>query len=134
MTAVPDIAALRAELGAVVMRIAAIEAQLGGLPQLNRTVRSIRAATALAFNVADAQLVKPTRCRAVIPARFAAYWVANEVLDYSLVRIGQALGGRDHTTIKHGIERANEMRSSDAQFRRATDAIVAHVRKVHADA
>jgi len=41
-------------------------------------------------------------------------YLAREETDASLPQIGEVLGGRDHTTIKHGIERvASKIEEND---------------------
>ena len=48
------------------------------------------------------QLVGQDRRRAVSDVRQAAMWEASRA-GYSVSEIGRALGGRDHSTIAHGI-------------------------------
>jgi chromosomal replication initiation ATPase DnaA len=57
-------------------------------------------------------------------ARFAVYWVARRALGRSLPQIGAALNSRDHTTILHGLGRAEVMRDSDPAFRLLTDRLL----------
>lgn len=64
-----------------------------------------------ASGVTRGQLLGSTRKAEVCEARFAAM-VAMRNSHLSMPAIGKALGGRDHTTILHGLKRAQEMRSS----------------------
>ena len=44
-------------------------------------------------------------------------YLIRELTKASLVDVGAALGGRDHTTIMHGIEKINREIESDAALR-----------------
>jgi len=46
-----------------------------------------------------------------------AMYILREETDASLVDIGRALGGRDHTTILHGIEKIEHDLQQDVQLR-----------------
>jgi chromosomal replication initiator protein len=45
------------------------------------------------------------RRKGVVWARFEIMWRARHELNAPYALIGQVLGGRDHSTIMHGIER-----------------------------
>jgi chromosomal replication initiator protein len=62
-------------------------------------------------------LVGDNRARPLSHARWAvmlALWNAG----WSTMRIGRALGNRDHTTVMHGLKKARELREVDADFER----------------
>jgi chromosomal replication initiator protein len=44
-------------------------------------------------------------------------YLLREELGLSLVEIGQRLGGRDHTTVLHGVDKVEEQLRSDEQLR-----------------
>jgi Bacterial dnaA protein helix-turn-helix len=48
--------------------------------------------------------------------RQAAYWLAHQETDSSSPEIGRRIGGRDHSTILHGITRAEELIATDCVF------------------
>ena len=49
-------------------------------------------------------------------------YLMRECTGMSLVKIGDMFGGRDHTTVLHGIKKVeNEMRARDATFRQVQD-------------
>ncbi|MEN1680290.1 MAG: helix-turn-helix domain-containing protein [Planctomycetota bacterium] len=55
-------------------------------------------------------LTSASRKQAVVTARAIAIYLARELTPLSYAQIGQALGGRDHTTIMHNYRRiAREM-------------------------
>jgi chromosomal replication initiator protein len=43
-------------------------------------------------------------------------WLARELTQHSLPEIGEAFGGRDHTTVLHACRTINELRSKEAQL------------------
>jgi chromosomal replication initiator protein len=49
-------------------------------------------------------------------------YIMRECTGLSLVKIGEIFGGRDHTTVLHGIKKVeDEMRARDATFRQVQD-------------
>lgn len=65
------------------------------------TVEDIMAATAEYFGVSDTDLRGHSRSRVLVNARQVSMYLCRELTDLSLPRIGQAFGGRDHTTVMH---------------------------------
>lgn len=80
----------------------------------HRTLKrlAIKAAELAEIGVGD--IYGPCRSRDVAWTRFA---VMNEAhrRGYSLTRIGDALG-RDHTSVMHGVRRADELSAHDADM------------------
>ena len=64
------------------------------------------------------QLRGPKRDRDIVVPRQIAAYLAREETDASLVRIGGALGGRDHSTIIHGCAKIEREMSYDGELRR----------------
>ncbi len=65
------------------------------------TAEQIMAATADYFGVSLEDLKGHSRSRVLVNARQVAMYLCRELTDLSLPRIGQAFGGRDHTTVMH---------------------------------
>ena len=65
------------------------------------TVDQVMLATADYFGLQSADLKGNSRSRALVNARQVAMYLCRELTDLSLPRIGQAFGGRDHTTVMH---------------------------------
>ena len=74
------------------------------------------------------ELLSRSREKRLSRGRFAIMWAARELMPslYSFERIGESLGGLDHTSVLHGRRRAVQLRESDAEFRQLTDALIAH--------
>jgi chromosomal replication initiator protein len=71
----------------------------GAEPQV--TVDQIMASTADYFGVSLEDLTGHSRSRVLVNARQVAMYLCRELTELSLPRIGQAFGGRDHTTVMH---------------------------------
>lgn len=87
------------------------------------TAERVIAAVATQFNVLQEDLLGPRRSRQVSLPRQVAMYLLREETGQSLPKIGQALGGRDHTTILYGCERIAELLESDHQLRNQVLAI-----------
>ncbi|GLZ81163.1 chromosomal replication initiator protein DnaA [Actinorhabdospora filicis] len=65
------------------------------------SAEDIMKATAVYFSVSNEDLCGHSRSRVLVNARQVAMYLCRELTDLSLPRIGQAFGGRDHTTVMH---------------------------------
>lgn len=61
--------------------------------------------------IGRAELKSPRRRRDVVRARMIYYAVARQLTSHSLPTIGRAIGGKDHSTIMHGLARVEEDRA-----------------------
>lgn len=69
------------------------------------TRRAIIAAVAEAANVTVDDMVSARRNRAATAARQIAMFLCKRMTPSSLPEIGKSLGGRDHTTVLHGVRK-----------------------------
>nr|WP_229789903.1 chromosomal replication initiator protein DnaA [Pilimelia terevasa] len=76
-----------------------IPAEDGEAPEMSAD--QIMAQTADYFGVTLEDLRGHSRSRVLVNARQVAMYLCRELTDLSLPRIGQAFGGRDHTTVMH---------------------------------
>ncbi|MFF3668373.1 chromosomal replication initiator protein DnaA [Microtetraspora malaysiensis] len=65
------------------------------------TISLIMSTTAEYFGVSLDDVCGSSRSRALVTARQIAMYLARELTDLSLPKIGQQFGGRDHTTVMH---------------------------------
>ncbi|MFC4530876.1 chromosomal replication initiator protein DnaA [Sphaerisporangium dianthi] len=65
------------------------------------TIATIMAQTAAYFGLSIDDLCGSSRSRVLVTARQIAMYLARELTDLSLPKIGQQFGGRDHTTVMH---------------------------------
>lgn len=57
------------------------------------------------FNVSEMDLIGQKRTKEIVYPRQIAMYLCREMTDASLQQIGASLGGRDHTTIIHGMDK-----------------------------
>lgn len=72
------------------------------------TVASIMTTTSEYFNFSIDDLAGVSRSRDLVMARQIAMYLCRELTDLSLPKIGQAFGGRDHTTVIHANRKIKE--------------------------
>ena len=78
--------------------------------------------TAKYFSLSPSDLMSKSRSRPLTQARHIAMYLTRECTGLSLLKIGEIFGGRDHTTVLHGIRKVeDEMRARDATFRQVQD-------------
>jgi chromosomal replication initiator protein len=82
------------------------------------TVEEIISLVARFYKLDDAVLTGRSRTKDVAFARQMAMYLAREETDASLPQIGEALGGRDHTTVMHGWEKISSQIEQDDRLRR----------------
>ncbi len=73
------------------------------------TAAQIMAATAQYFGVTVEDLCGTSRSRVLVTARQIAMYLCRELTDLSLPKIGQAFGGRDHTTVMHADRKIRQL-------------------------
>lgn len=81
------------------------------------TLETIAKASAEFFNVPEEELYKKGRKKEIALARQVAMYLARTELDVSLSAVGKHFGGRDHTTVLHGIERVKKDMEKDGHFK-----------------
>ena len=72
---------------------------------LERQIRELIWETAAKYKISTALLTGHNRRKEVIWPRFEVMWRARHELNAPYQTIGRVLGGRDHSTIMHGIKR-----------------------------
>jgi len=77
---------------------------------------TIQKAVAQEWSVTVDGLKSKTRTKTLTIPRQAAMLLCREMLGLQLVEIGNAFGGRDHSTVIHSIERASSLSQHDANF------------------
>jgi chromosomal replication initiator protein len=80
------------------------------------TVEEIQRRVADHYNVRLSDLIGPKRVRTIARPRQVAMYLAKHLTSRSLPEIGRRFGGRDHTTIMHGVRRIEELISADQQM------------------
>ncbi len=81
------------------------------------TIENIQRTVADYYKIRVADLYSTSRLRAVSRPRQIAMALAKELTTHSLPEIGEAFGGRDHTTVLHACRKIKELQQSDDQIR-----------------
>src|SRR5687768_13412065 len=80
------------------------------------SITTIQSAVAKAWGISASALTSKSRTREVAVPRQAAMLLSRELLNAHLADIGNAFGGRDHSTVIHSLERARYLRAADQEF------------------
>jgi chromosomal replication initiator protein len=80
------------------------------------TVENIQKTVADYYKVRVSDLLSKRRSRSVARPRQVAMSLAKELTTHSLPEIGDAFGGRDHTTVMHACKRIKELRDIEQRM------------------
>ena len=87
------------------------------LPQAKLvTIENIQKTVADYYKVRMADLLSKRRSRSVARPRQVAMALAKELTNHSLPEIGDAFGGRDHTTVLHACKRIKALRTEEQRL------------------
>ncbi len=87
----------------------ALQARLVSIENIQKTVADY-------FKIRVTDLLSKRRSRSIARPRQFAMALAKELTNHSLPEIGDAFGGRDHTTVLHGCRRIVALRDSDKRI------------------
>lgn len=79
------------------------------------TINNIQKTVAEYFKIRISDLHAKSRSRQVARPRQIAMALSKELTDHSLPEIGEAFGGRDHTTVLHACRKIAELASKDSR-------------------
>ena len=77
------------------------------------SIENIQKTVADYFKLRVADLLSKRRSRSIARPRQLAMALAKELTNHSLPEIGDAFGGRDHTTVLHGCRRIASLRETE---------------------
>ncbi len=80
------------------------------------SIDNIQKTVAEYFKIRVADLLSARRTRSITRPRQIAMSLAKELTGHSLPEIGDAFGGRDHTTVLHACRKVVELRESDSRI------------------
>lgn len=115
------------QLLALEARVADLEQSVGRRqPYGTRMVGDIVQWVAAEMNLRVTDIRGEGRHSVLLAARQVIAWCARRIIpDCSYVKIGKAIGGRDHSTIINAERHADMRRNVDAEFREICDRLVA---------
>ena len=80
------------------------------------SIENIQKTVADYFKIRVGDLLSKKRSRSIARPRQFAMALAKELTNHSLPEIGDAFGGRDHTTVLHGCRRIESLRETDKRI------------------
>ena len=80
------------------------------------TIEEIQRKVAEHYNIRLSDMIGPKRPRNIARPRQVAMYLAKQLTSRSLPEIGRRFGGRDHTTIMHGVRKIEELMATDSQL------------------
>jgi chromosomal replication initiator protein len=80
------------------------------------SIEEIQRKVAEHYNIRLSDMIGPKRLRNIARPRQVAMYLSKQLTPRSLPEIGRRFGGRDHTTIMHGVRKIEELMSTDSQL------------------
>jgi chromosomal replication initiator protein len=80
------------------------------------TIEEIQRKVAEHYNIRLSDMIGPKRVRTIARPRQIAMYLSKQLTSRSLPEIGRRFGGRDHTTIMHGVKKIEELTATDSQL------------------
>ena len=85
------------------------------------TIHKVQEVVARRWGVTPEGLRSKARIKTLTVPRQIAMYLARELLQMQLVEIGQAFGGRDHSTVIHSVDKVQQQIARDRAFRDRID-------------
>jgi chromosomal replication initiator protein len=82
------------------------------------------------FKIRISDLKSTSRAKPIVVPRQIAMYLIKKFLDKSLVDIGKAFGGKDHTTVINSIDKVENLQNTDAQFKNNIDELITQIHNV----
>ncbi|SLN23834.1 Chromosomal replication initiator protein DnaA [Pseudoruegeria aquimaris] len=80
------------------------------------TIEEIQRKVSEHYNIRLSEMIGPKRARTIARPRQVAMYLSKQLTSRSLPEIGRRFGGRDHTTVMHGVKRIEELKGHDHQI------------------
>ncbi len=91
------------------------------------SIDNIQRVVADYYKIKVSDLLSKRRSRSVARPRQVAMSLSKELTNHSLPEIGDAFGGRDHTTVLHACRKIKELRESDSDIREDYKNLLRHL-------
>jgi chromosomal replication initiator protein len=88
------------------------------------TIEEVQRKVAEFFSVKVSDLKARTRTRAVAFPRQVAMYLSRQLTHASLTEVGQAFGGKDHTTVLHAVSKIQAILQEDPKLRKTVETLV----------
>ncbi len=80
------------------------------------TIDEIQRRVSEHYNIRLSDMIGPRRMRTLARPRQIAMYLSKQLTSRSLPEIGRSFGGRDHTTVMHGVRKIEELKMLDSQI------------------
>lgn len=97
------------------------------------TPQSIVASTAEYFDLTIDELNSKSRTRTLVTARQIAMYLLRELTEMSLPKIGELMGGRDHTTVMHADRKIRELMAERRAIYNQVTELTNKIKQQHRD-
>jgi chromosomal replication initiator protein len=85
-------------------------------PTSRVTIDSILSCVAESTGVSVTEITGDKRSRAIVESRHLVMYLARELTDASLPKIGERIGNRDHTTVLHAVDKIAKLMREDREM------------------
>jgi chromosomal replication initiator protein len=93
------------------------------------TIEQVQAAVCEWFGVSQADLRGDKRPQSIAYPRHIAMYLCRELTDQSLPKIGAKFGGRDHSTVMHGVRRIGDLIREDRDVFNVVQELTARIKR-----
>jgi len=94
------------------------------------SIEEIQRIVAEFYKIKVVDLKSKNRARPIVVPRQIAMYLIKRFLDKSLVDIGKAFGGKDHTTVINSIAKIEDLQNKDPQFKNDIEELISHIHNV----
>lgn len=98
--------------------------------QTSISVEDIQKLVADHFKVRVADLKSTTRAKQIVVPRQISMYLIKRHLDKSLVDIGRAFGGKDHTTVMNALDRVEYLQSNDLDIKNDIEELTTRIHNI----
>jgi chromosomal replication initiator protein len=93
------------------------------------TIEQVQAAVCEWFSLSQADLRGDKRPQSIAYPRHIAMYLCRELTDQSLPKIGAKFGGRDHSTVMHGVRRIGDLIREDRDVFNVVQELTARIKR-----
>ncbi|MEM5947228.1 chromosomal replication initiator protein DnaA [Spirochaetia bacterium 38H-sp] len=94
----------------------------------NITIETIQEKVANYFNIKQNDLRNKKRTRTISFPRQIAMYISRELTEFSTTEIGEAFGGRDHTTVMYAIQKIESKMKTDPTLHKITEHLIKEIK------
>jgi len=93
------------------------------------TIATIQKKVGDYFNVSSTELASKSRTKEIANARQICMYLARELTNMSLPRIGESFGNRDHTTVMHACDKIKSMIKTDSELKNIINILITNIKQ-----